>query len=281
MWRYLTFTLNFGLDYTGAFTHAWSLCVEEHFYLLFPLVVIMLAKLGRPGAATSLAIVVLVLGAVLRITLWDRWIAPIVASRTYDNLMPTYMREIYYPSYSRVDGLLVGVCLATVRIFYPDRWASVMPGRRALTAGAMTTISAIALIGYRGELNPADAPIVVQSLLGVAISYPLFALGIALTLSGLIDCEPTLARYRVPGAATIAAISYSLYLTHKAVMAVDRQLLGEDHLVGLLGANVYFASSLGVAWLLWRLVERPFLALRRRLVPETAMETTPIIVLPH
>lgn len=123
LWRYLTFTLNFDLDYTGAFTHAWSLCVEEHFYLLFPLLVMVLAKLGRPSVAMSLVIVTLVLGVTLRVTLWNRWITPILASGTYDDLKPTYMREIYYPRYSRVDGLLVGVCLATVRIFYPDRWA--------------------------------------------------------------------------------------------------------------------------------------------------------------
>jgi len=38
IWRFLTFTQNFGLDASivGAFSHAWSLCVEEHFYLVLP-----------------------------------------------------------------------------------------------------------------------------------------------------------------------------------------------------------------------------------------------------
>jgi peptidoglycan/LPS O-acetylase OafA/YrhL len=36
LWKYLTFTFNFGLDLhqIGTFTHAWSLCVEEQFYLI-------------------------------------------------------------------------------------------------------------------------------------------------------------------------------------------------------------------------------------------------------
>lgn len=37
-WRFVTFTMNWGLDVRVArsFSHAWSLCVEEHFYLILP-----------------------------------------------------------------------------------------------------------------------------------------------------------------------------------------------------------------------------------------------------
>jgi Acyltransferase family len=41
-WRFLTFTMNFGLNFAenGTFSHAWSLCVEEHFYLILPLLLL-------------------------------------------------------------------------------------------------------------------------------------------------------------------------------------------------------------------------------------------------
>ena len=47
LWRFLTFTQNFGLDLskTKAFTHSWSLCVEEHFYLALPLLLILFQKM--------------------------------------------------------------------------------------------------------------------------------------------------------------------------------------------------------------------------------------------
>ena len=49
-WQFATFTLNLVIDYTHApaFSHAWSLCVEEHFYALFP--ILAMARTRRPAA---------------------------------------------------------------------------------------------------------------------------------------------------------------------------------------------------------------------------------------
>jgi peptidoglycan/LPS O-acetylase OafA/YrhL len=44
LWKFLTFTQNLGLNLKdfGTFSHAWSLCVEEHFYLFLPLILVLL-----------------------------------------------------------------------------------------------------------------------------------------------------------------------------------------------------------------------------------------------
>ena len=44
LWKFLTFTQNFGLNRVGqgTFSHAWSLCVEEHFYLFLPITLLIL-----------------------------------------------------------------------------------------------------------------------------------------------------------------------------------------------------------------------------------------------
>ena len=70
---------------------------------------------------------------------------------------------------------------------------------------------------------------------------------------------------RVPGASTLAALAYSLYLTHKSVAhAVHRLLPGMTAQVGWRSLCVYAVACLGVASLLYGAIERPFLRLRVR-----------------
>ena len=49
LWQYLTFTQNIHLQPGTAFSHAWSLCIEEQFYMLLPAAAIMGAALGQGG----------------------------------------------------------------------------------------------------------------------------------------------------------------------------------------------------------------------------------------
>lgn len=56
LWQYFTFTEN---PHPTAFTHVWALCVEEHFYLLFPL--IFWALLRRPSLRTVVGVCLAVL----------------------------------------------------------------------------------------------------------------------------------------------------------------------------------------------------------------------------
>jgi peptidoglycan/LPS O-acetylase OafA/YrhL len=117
-WAFAGFFVNLTIDYgrNAAFSHAWSLCVEEHFYLLFPLLALGFARL-RSGAALAMFCVALVLGGIaLRSAIWLH----------FDALAPDYnwfVEEIYYPTWNRLDGLLAGVLLAVWKTYRPDAWS--------------------------------------------------------------------------------------------------------------------------------------------------------------
>ncbi|MEB0001218.1 hypothetical protein QN367_19355, partial [Cryobacterium sp. RTS3] len=47
LWKFLSFTQNFNLRPGSAFSHAWSLCVEEQFYLLLPAIALLVHRLRK------------------------------------------------------------------------------------------------------------------------------------------------------------------------------------------------------------------------------------------
>jgi peptidoglycan/LPS O-acetylase OafA/YrhL len=61
-WQFWTFTENlfFAPSLSSAFSHVWSLCVEEHFYLLAPLILgLLLQQSARKHAPAMLAFLIL------------------------------------------------------------------------------------------------------------------------------------------------------------------------------------------------------------------------------
>jgi peptidoglycan/LPS O-acetylase OafA/YrhL len=68
LWQFLTFTTNLFPDYARqrAFSHAWSLCLEEHFYLLLPAVVWLLARAPTARRVAGCAVLLLSGGIALR-----------------------------------------------------------------------------------------------------------------------------------------------------------------------------------------------------------------------
>jgi len=106
---------------------------------------------------------------------------------------------------------------------------------------------------------------------GNAIGWPVLSAGLALLVFAGAGSGSMIGRWRVPGVAWLAGISYSLYLVHKAVFHLVSTHLGEAIAGwGIAQAAVYGAASLLAASVLHHAVERPFLALRGRLLKPRA-----------
>jgi len=253
LWQYLTFTQNIHLQPGTAFSHAWSLCIEEQFYMLLPAAAVGSAALGQAGARQRWAWCAFALavagGMLVRATIWQD-------GQDATNRLGYYYQYIYYSSWCRADELLAGVALALLKQRAPGTW------RRVLAHGNALLVAGVLVIGATFAWFLDDHYGFAQTVFG----YPLLALGCSLLILAALAPGSLLHRVRVPGAASLALWSYAIYLTHKSVsMLVAARMAqagyGAEDAITIAACMV---ASLAAGWLLFVLVETPFMRLRAR-----------------
>lgn len=255
LWKYLTFTQNIGLnikDY-GTFSHAWSLCVEEHFYLLLPLILILSLRAGFFKMLSWLLPVLFLAGFAMRIYSYNSLYMP--HSNTDDSWMYWY-RYVYYPTYTRLDGLLAGVAIAALYKFRPAIWQKIS------RLGNLWILIGVSILAI--AFNAWDDIMEYQASV---YCFPLVDIGFGFIVAGAISEKSFLYRFNSKIINHIAAISYGMYLTHKGVIHVTHTILPADINQSLLLLISTIACILA-ATILYLLVEKPFMQLRRKLVKE-------------
>jgi peptidoglycan/LPS O-acetylase OafA/YrhL len=254
LWKFITFTQNILLMPGTAFSHAWSLCVEEQFYLLLPAVALLIAACRKSLVWAWGAIIgSLLAGMAIRGYIWTTYVGPEEQGGYH------YYTLIYYSSLCRFDELVAGVALALLKNYHVALWSRMTSfGNWTLAAGAALTALTWTLF--------------LQDHYGYAmtvIGYPMLALSFTLLLLAALSPGSLLQRVRVPGTGSIALWSYAIYLTHKQLCVLMRVPLkaegwGPESWQAIL---IMSAASIAAGWLLHLLVETPFMKLRDRFVP--------------
>ena len=213
IWRYLTFTLNFGLDLRkyGTFSHAWSLCVEEQFYFFLPLLFVLFGYFKIGSKAAYLLIALFIGGFIIRLWSWNHFIEPVLSTDSYGAYWNEY---IYYPTYNRLDSLLVGVSVAGLYSLYPSVKAIVNKYCNLIMFSgiALWVVSYVVCKGY-------------STYNTTMWGFPLIALSYGLILAAVVCPASPVYRFKSYITAQIATLSYSMYLTHKIVIHVVQNLV--------------------------------------------------------
>jgi peptidoglycan/LPS O-acetylase OafA/YrhL len=251
VWQFLTFTENFRIDFLHdqAFSHVWSLCVEEHFYLVLPLLVLLLMR--RPSFYRAVAVILgfFCFGIAIRCYIFLHYVQPL----TDDAFVLAYVEKIYFPTHTRLDGLLVGVTLAAIKTFRPLWW------QRLLTHGYLLLVSGLGICAWAMWLFRER-----MAFSAALVGFPLLAIGLGLLIASSMAPSSPLSKVR--GFGLIATLAYSLYLTHKEVVHLDQVFfLRYVEPGGWMAFLIYFATSFMAATVLYLAIERPFLRLREKI----------------
>jgi peptidoglycan/LPS O-acetylase OafA/YrhL len=213
--------------------HAWSLAVEEQFYVVWPLVVVLLLRRYRPKALPNALTAAAIGAGLLTIVL--------AVTRTES------LNSLYLGTHSRSAALLAGAALAARRsmegrrptgprptlemlavvaaAIYAWMWMTAEVSSRLLYTGGLALSAVCAVTLVAAAANPRPGP-VVQVLLARPLQY-------------------------------LGTISYGVYLWSWPIM----QMISVRHtpLRGYELLAVQLAATLAAATLSWHLLERPVL----------------------
>jgi len=247
-WSDLVFLTNY-LPY-GIVMGSWSLCSEEHFYIVTPLLLFLIGKRSLRSYRWGL-IGLLVAEVIVRGATYAHFSGGIFVRDTHA------FRHIYYPFHTHCDGLIAGLILANATVDKSFR----MPG--------WAKPWLLVVVG----LFAAACSVVVNREI-------LYFFGFAMLFASLawfgIKSAPQFFRSHV--FYVLSRLSFGMYLNHEYmsdwVVTKPVQALGLLHL-GAVGASaVSFAIltvlSMGLSAVTFCLVEHPFLVWRTAILQRRA-----------
>ena len=246
LWQYVLFLQNIAWPHPGFFGEAWSLSVEEWFYVAMPVALIIVAR--SPERIRATLSLMMMAGFLL---------TPILLRHMmFDPAVPiNYNKLVVY----RFDTLMIGVAGAWLAVHVPGTWSRY--------AKPMLISGLAIVIGIK----------VHDVAFGHSAWFTKVALEPASALGALL-CIPFLSAWNPDGAVRprrvitwIATISYSMYLVNSSFVqwSVIPQLPGwlkglpqETWLRSLIPLTVFWALSLLFAHVLYHGFEKRMTAMR-------------------
>lgn len=226
--------------------HFWSLCVEEHFYLIWPIIV----KFCRtPRGLLHICCWGCLSAVLLRFVLLEVGYSP---------------SDVYRMTPCRIDALLAGAALACLCCSGDRRLLAIPP--RWVSAGVGVSVASMSGIGIFSKGYTLYARSV--ALYGLSINWILFV------------CILLIALRAKPGSAiylgltnsllmVLGKYSYGIYVWHVLFSPVSYVAADLRVQFGFYGATILsflFGSgiALALAFVSYHLIERPFLRLKSR-----------------
>lgn len=223
-----TWLVAFGIADLGAMLPTWSLAVEEHFYLVWPVLLILAFRTGRWMRASIVGITVLAIAYRLAAYFVFEW----------------EVARIHYAPDTRAEQLLIGCALAVVLPGISRK----IPSVAAWIAGSVLFLYMIFSAMIPVDLYHAGGSTVVGLLTAVIVAH------LVTTEHGLLS-----RLLATPSMVWIGQRSYGIYLWNLPLIALF-SFLGP----GVVAVLVKIAICFIVPALSFAFVEKPFLRMKDR-----------------
>jgi peptidoglycan/LPS O-acetylase OafA/YrhL len=230
--------------------HFWSVSIEEQFYLIWPFLVLNLARRRLMGVCVTLMAVALALRALLY------WLHLPFAAYTW--------------TICRADSLAVGAAVA-LAARAPGDWKILLKWARRLALPALGAIILARILNPRCTVGPGDTPTFFMNTFELTLAAIFFAASIGLAVASHRESLG----HRLLASSFLrffGKYSYCLYICHLPVIVLLAKAgLNCAHLAGKLHSellsvlavdSVAFAASIMIAFLSWHLYEKQWLKLK-------------------
>jgi len=265
IWRYFFFMQNFASDHPAFFPEAWSLSIEEWFYIFLPLCLLVLVRVGLRVQTALLSLIVITIVASLvfrysRLLELDANNFELGKLRVWDEL---FRKQVV----TRLDSLMYGVFGAYLHYYHAGIWEKykrifLLAGLGLLLLHKITTFFIIGELANHGLYYSVFSFVVVS--LGALLLLP--------WLSQLYRHDGLLYRFIT----VISLTSYSMYLVH---LSLVRNILvpGTLQLFPNLSGDWFLIAHYGLYWIytvvlsivLYKYFELPMMNLRVRFANKT------------
>jgi len=254
--RYFLFIQNFASPHPSFFLEAWSLSVEEWFYLSMPLtllLLIMVVRLKNQTAIFFIAFSICLISILLRY-----WLFRTHEINTWFEWGKIFRTQVI----TRLDSLMYGVLGAYFSYYYEKEWLS--------KKKILFVVGLIILIFHKVSIDLIDSDLYgnVPQLYHCVFSFSLGSIGVLLLLPLLSDLKTGGGRLYL-FFTFISLISYSMYLVHHTIIigfAIPSLLkflpVIPNYMIIFISYLFYWTTTIGIAFLLYKYIELPVMKLR-------------------
>jgi peptidoglycan/LPS O-acetylase OafA/YrhL len=279
IWANFLYVNNFFNYDEQAMGWSWSLAVEEQFYILYPLLILVLVNYIKSISAGLWVALGLSIVIISYVVLSDPELSSRPASHVVDQAFFMHVFSVLYDNlHTRFGSLIIGSLSAYYYFFHQQKLSHYFNSRYgfALTIIGLSTV--LLLLLFPVYLRAYDEYQSLQAAYWIFNRY-VFSVGIAIVLlaslvqQGLIaDFIRAVLSWRVW--IPIARLSYSVYLIHLMVFVVITPIIIElskltenqswtTSDIVLIGFVVGSAISFLLAFFMYTLIEKPIMNLRR------------------